>query len=75
MPADLLAYGSKSRTKLGQELLARLKRGEAEVAVVASDVANDDDVEGEYRILNFWSADTNNKGTTTGSEGTPSDDE
>lgn len=50
-PADLLSYGSKSRSKLGQELLQRLKRGEAEVAVVASDVANDDDIEGKLHTL------------------------
>ncbi|PWZ00348.1 ankyrin [Testicularia cyperi] len=53
-PADLLSYGSKAKSKFGQELLARLKRGEAEVAVDASDVANDEDIddgEGEYAWL------------------------
>lgn len=44
LPADLLAYGTKSRSELGQELVARLKRGQAEINVNASDIANDDDV-------------------------------
>lgn len=44
LPADLLSYGTKSRSQLGQDLLARLKRGQAEMNVNASDIANDDDV-------------------------------
>lgn len=52
LPADLLSYGTKARSELGQELLARLKRGQAEMNVNASDIANDEDVaddgEGEW---------------------------
>ncbi|SJX63610.1 uncharacterized protein SRS1_14362 [Sporisorium reilianum f. sp. reilianum] len=59
LPADLLAYGTKSRSELGQELVARLKRGQAEMNVNASDIANDDDV-----------ADDDGEG----SEGTPSEE-
>ncbi len=45
LPADLLSYGTKSRSQLGQDLVARLKRGQAEMNINASDIANDDDVD------------------------------
>ncbi len=44
LPADLLAYGTKARSQLGQDLVARLKRGQAEMNISSADIANDDDV-------------------------------
>lgn len=44
LPADLLSYGTKSRSQLGQQLVARLKRAQAEININASDIANDDDL-------------------------------
>ena len=60
LPADLLSYGTKSRSELGQELVARLKRGQAEMNINASDIANDDvadDGEGKSatRLINALS--------------------
>lgn len=61
LPADLLAYGTKSRSQLGQELVARLKRGQAEINVNASDIANDDDVadDGEGMFAHLYREQTN----------------
>ncbi|KIS68798.1 uncharacterized protein UMAG_11012 [Mycosarcoma maydis] len=58
LPADLLSYGTKSRSQLGQDLVARLKRGQAEMHISASDIADDD----------------NDVGDGEGSEGTPSEE-
>ncbi|KAJ9477836.1 Ankyrin repeat-containing protein [Pseudozyma hubeiensis] len=58
LPADLLSYGTKSRSQSGQDLVARLKRGQAEMQISAGDIANDDDVADDGE----------------GSEGTPSEE-
>ena len=46
-PVDLLSYGAKANTALGKELFDRLRKGEAEAGIDASDIANDDD-EGKW---------------------------
>lgn len=85
MPADLLSYGTKSRSQLGQELVARLKRGQAEMQVSASDIAADDDVaddgEGEWFLIGAAEEDwpkltaySTTVSRKTGSEGTPSEE-
>lgn len=89
LPADLLSYGTKSRSQLAQDLLARLKRGQAEININASDIANDDDVadDGEGKPID---ADTTTcamhctdehiyillglRLSLAGSEGTPSEE-